>query len=408
MDSILIVGLILLAGLIAGELAARVRLPRISGYIIAGICLNPGLLPLIPTSFMQHTGLVTDIALSFIAFSVGGTLLISRLRVLGKTIVTITVCEAEAAVLLVLTGFALLALLPGTPAGLSGAALLPLGLLLGAIAAPTDPSAILAIAHQYRAEGEVTTTIMSTAALDDTLGIITYSLATSLAGLLLSHSTFHFHHTLVLPVLTIAGGIVIGILFGLLLHPLLLFTRRDTEGMLIVLVFAMLSLCYGGARLAGCDPLLSTLAMGCTVANTSSFHEKVFSILERYTEELVFVLFFTLGGMYLDFSSFAGVSGLILLFVVLRIAGKVLGTRAGAAITGASPKVRRFTALGLIPQGGIVMGLALSIGADPLFTDLATPLINITIGGIVIHELIGPLAARRALMKAGEIPRVAT
>ncbi len=404
MDSILIVGVILLTGFITGELASRVRLPRISGYIVAGICLNPGLLPLIPTSFTEHTGLVTDIALSFITFSVGGTLLKSRLKALGKTIVAITVFEAETAVVLVLAGFAALALIPGSPAGFSGIALLPLGLLLGAIAAPTDPSATLAIAHQYRAGGEVTTTIMGAAALDDTLGIITFSLATALAGLLLTHGEFHLFHLLLLPVLTIAGGIAIGILFGLALNPLLVFTRRDTEGMLIVLVFAVLALCYGTARLAGSDPLLATMAMGCTVVNTSRFHEKVFSILERYTEELIFVLFFTLGGMYLDFSTFAHTSGFILLFVILRTAGKILGTRVGAVLTGASPQVRRYTALGLIPQGGIVMGLALSIGADPVFADVATPLINITIGAIVIHELIGPLFARLALQKAGEIP----
>ena len=105
MPGALIIGLILTTGFVMGELVQLVRLPRITGYILGGILLNPQILPVIPTTFTAHTDLVTDISLSFITFSVGGSLLAGRLKEMGRAIVAMTLFEAEFAMLAVVAGF---------------------------------------------------------------------------------------------------------------------------------------------------------------------------------------------------------------------------------------------------------------------------------------------------------------
>ncbi len=406
MSSILIVGIILGLGFIAGELIQLMRLPRITGYILAGIVLNPQLTPVIPADFATHTDPVTDLALSFITFSVGGTLLWRKLRQMGRTILSITLLEAECAMLVVVGGFYLTAVLLGhLGIAVLAASPLVLSLLLGVLAAPTDPSATLAVAHQYQAEGEVTSTIMGVAASDDVLGIINFSIGVALAGMAATHAPFSVSHSIVLPLYQIAGGIGIGVVFGFIFNKTTEWFRRESEGELIVLIFAMLGLCYGCARLAEADELLATMAMGGVVVNFNAQQHKIFAMLERYQEELVFVFFFTLSSMHLDLSVMPAAMPYIALFVLLRTVGKTLGAYGGAVISGASMPVRRYTCLGLLPQGGIVIGLALIMHRNPDFSHVSDLVMAIVIGATVIHEIGGPIISRIGLQKAGEIAR---
>ena len=193
MSSIIIVGTIVFAGFIFGELASRVKLPKVTGYITAGVLLNPGLFRIIPKDFVAHTDLVTNISLCFITFSVGGTLLYSRIRKLGKSILCITLCEGEFAFMAVVLGF--LAITPffiKIPGASWFATFIPISLLLGSLGAPTDPSATLAVTHEYNAKGEVSSTIMGVAAFDDALGIITYSVAIVISRIFISESCCFF------------------------------------------------------------------------------------------------------------------------------------------------------------------------------------------------------------------------
>lgn len=404
MSSILIIGVILAAGFFMGELVQRFRLPRITGYILAGIVLNPQLTPLIPENFAMHTDPVTDIALSFITFSVGGTLLWSKLKQMGRTILSITLLEAECAMLVVVAGFFLISLLLGhLHVSALAAEPLVLCLLLGVLAAPTDPSATLAVAHQYQAKGEVTSTIMGVAASDDVLGIINFSIGVALARMVATHAPFSVSHSILLPLYEIVGGVGIGALFGILFNQTTEWFQRESEGELIVLIFAMLGLCYGLARLAHADELLATMAMGCMVVNFNPLQEKIFTMLERYQEELVFVFFFTLSSMHLDLSVMPAAAPYIALFVLLRTVGKTLGAYGGAVVSGASTKVRRYTFLGLLPQGGIVIGLALIMHGTPDFAPVADLVMAIVIGATIVHEIAGPIVSRIGLQKAGEI-----
>ena len=403
MEPILIIGIIIFTGFAVGELCAHFGLPKVTGYIFAGLLLNPDLTHFIPKSFVAHTTLFTNIAISFITFSVGGTLFFPKIRSMGKSIILITLFEAEFAFLFVVLSFIFLApLVISGPEIPFASFLIPLSLLLAALASPTDPSATLAVEHEYHAEGEVTSTIMGVAAFDDILGIVNYSVAVSFAGICILHQSMGIY-SIVSPLIIISGSILLGCLFGFLLN---LFTRifdKRTEGGLITLIIGLLTLCFGLSEVLGLDKLLPTMTMGVIVVNYNIKRKTIFKILERYTEELIFVLFFTISAMHLNFSVLISNYLLILIFIVFRTMGKFSGTIVGSKISKASPSVQKYTAFGLIPQGGIVIGLALVIRQNSAFASISDIILNVIIGATIVHEIIGPVISKFALKKAGEI-----
>jgi Kef-type K+ transport system membrane component KefB len=405
MNTLLIIGILISSGLVLGEIVDRLGLPRITGYILAGILLNPTVFHFVPAAFVLATTPVTNIALAILTFAVGGILALAPLRELGKGIAFIVLGEAEFAAILVVVGTcATLPFLIHLEGATFVATYLPLALLLGALASPTDPSATLAVIHQYKAKGPVSFSIMAAAALDDALGIMNFSLAAMLAAVFTSHATVHAS-SLLTPLLGIAGAILLGMTLGVAFHFLSQYLYKAPEGLFIVLILAILTLCYGLATLFHLDQLLATMTVGIAVVNFGRERDRIFRLIENYAEPLVFVLFFTISGMLLDFQILLKFFPIVLLFVVFRSAGKLSGAYAGAALAHSTRTVRRLTGWGLIPQGGIVIGLALVMRQNPAFDPISDILLNVIIGSTVIHELIGPLTAKFALQKAGELAK---
>lgn len=404
MESTLVVGIILIAGFIFGEIAVELKLPKVTGYICAGILLNPQVLNIIPKDITSHTSLITNLSLSFITFSIGGTLFYSHIKKLGRSIVSITVCEAEFTFLLVALGFvAVLPFLIHNPKATFLATFIPISILLAALASPTDPTGTLAVTHEYKAHGDVTSTILSVSAFDDALGLMNYSIAVVLAEVLILHQRFSVYSSLLKPLIIIVGALALGMAFGFIFNLITYLIKKETEGVFIVVILGLLSLCFGTARLLGIDELLATMTVGIVVVNFNVQRDKIFKVLERYTEELVFVLFFTLSGMYLDFSTLPTASIIIFLVAIFRAAGKYTGTLVGASLSHSPPLVKKYTALGLIPAGGIIVGLALMLKQVPAYDAISNVIINVIIGVTVIHELIGPIFVKIALKKSGEI-----
>jgi Kef-type K+ transport system membrane component KefB len=404
MQSPLLVGIIIFTGFVFGEIATKIKLPKVTGYIVAGLLLNPNLFNFVPQNFLVHTDLVTNIALSFITFSVGGTLFFPHIRRLGKGILYMTIFEAEFAFLVVIFGFlAITPLFIHLPNATWYTVFIPMSLLIGSLASPTDPTATLAVIHEYKARGDVSSTIMGIAAFDDALGIINYSLAIAIARVFILHKGFNIYASFVNPVFVIAGAVLCGAAFGFILNMITQLIKKETEGVYIVVIIALLSLCFGVAKLVGIDELLATMTMGIIVVNYNPKRQTIFKILERYTEELIFVLFFTISGMHLKFSVLATYYMLILLFVLFRTIGKISGVMLGAVVSHSREKIRKYTAGGLIPQGGIVIGLALMIKQISAFETISDIIISTIIGATVIHELVGPISSEIALKKAGEI-----
>lgn len=404
LSPILVFAVILCFGFLCGEIAEKLKLPKVTGFILAGVLLNPDVSHVISPTFADHTAVITNVALSFITFSVGGTLLYSRVKRLGKQIIYITLLEAEMAFLFVALGMLpVLAFLLRIPDATWVATFIPLGLLLACLASPTDPSATLAVVHEYKAHGPVTSTVMGVAAFDDVTGILNYSIAVVVAQALSGGQGVQLSGLVVEPAFSIGGAVLLGITFGFAFNIVTMVLKRETEGALIVVVFGMLAGCFGLATILGVDELLATMSMGVVVVNYNRRREKIFKMLERYTEEMIFVLFFTLSGMHLTVSVLLSNWYLIVFFVLLRSMGKVTGAVLGATLGGASKKVRKYAVGGLIPQGGIVVGLALLLKQNPAFSEISNIVLNVIIGATVVHELIGPVLSRWAIQAAGEI-----
>jgi Kef-type K+ transport system membrane component KefB len=275
--------------------------------------------------------------------------------------------------------------------------------LLGSLAAPTDPSATLAVIQENKAKGKVSSTMLEIAAFDDVIGIIIYTLVISFAAFFLGKAEINFGHTLLELGTGIGGAIAVGALVGFLFNIIIKIFKNQPDNTLIVLTFGLILLSYGISKYFGFEALLSTITLGVIVTNFNPLSEKIFKLIERYTDELIFVIFFTLSGLQLQLSSITGSYLLIIIYIIARLIGKFSGIYAGSLIIKADSNVRKYTAGGLIPQGGIVIGLALLLTKETIFKDTAPIIIGVVIGAALIHEIIGPISSRLSLKKAKEI-----
>ena len=406
-NGILATGLVIMLGYVLGELVRKFGLPRVSGYIVAGLLLNPRITGFVSVNFVDSMGTITDLSLAILTFAIGGTLAFGPLKELGKKILFIALGEAQLSAFLVTAGclVTLPFLLP--EAGNFWTVIAPLSILLGSLASPTDPSATLAVVRQYKAKGMVTFSIMASAALDDALGILNYSLGIVVALVLITHHVEGVG-TILEPLIGIGGALGLGVVSGLAFRYAPKWLQgAETDGLQIALLLGTLGLCYGVSAMLDLDQLLATMAMGMTVVNTSRRQERhhVFHLMEESVEPIVFIVFFTVSGMLLDVAVLIQYLPVVLLFVFFRTIGKLVGANLGARLAKASHNVRRYTGWGLIPQGGIVIGLALLVQQEPAFASISHILLNVIIGATVIHELIGPLTAKLAIMKSGEATR---
>jgi len=402
-NGILATGLAIMLGYVLGELVRKLGLPRVSGYIVAGLLLNPGITGFVSTGFVDSMGTTIDFSLAILTFAIGGTLAFGSLKELGKTILFIALGEAQLSAFLVTAGclITLPFLLPEAGSFLTTTA--PLAVLLGALASPTDPSATLAVVRQYKARGMVTFSIMASAALDDALGILNYSVAIVVALILITHHVEGVG-TILEPLIGIGGALGLGVISGLVFRFIPKWLQAESDGLNIALLLGILGLCYGVSSLLNLDQLLATMAMGMTVVNTSRRQERhhVFHLLEESVEPVVFIVFFTVSGMLLDVAVLIQYMPIVLVFVFFRSIGKLVGANVGARLGKASLNVRKYAGWGLIPQGGIVIGLALLAQQEAALAPISHILLNVIIGATVIHELIGPLTAKLAIMKSGE------
>ncbi len=402
MNVLLDIGLLLILGYTAGWLLDKIGLPKIVGYILVGVALSPNTINFLGHDTIKTTEPLMEICLAFIAFEVGGALKWSKIKKHEKEIVNITLLASIFPFILITIGvFAFGILFPALlPFGLTGN--LSLALLLGVLASPTAPAATIAVMHQYKAKGKVTDTIMGVVALDDAVGIFLFSIVISILSTFTEVQKF-VENAHLNSVYQISMAVFLGAGIALLMNRLSKVLQIQKEGQWIVIITSMLILCLGISKLLQVDALLANMTMGLMIVNRSSQHTKIFKVVERYTEELIFLIFFLLSGLHLDITTIPQSTFLISLFVILRIAGKYIGTHIGARAAKADESIRKYTAGGLLPQAGIVIGLVLSINQNVAFKDISEILLTTIIGATIINELIGPVVTKFTLLKAGEI-----
>lgn len=402
MNVIFSIGILIFSGYILGELAQKMRLPKISGYILAGIILNPDLTGIMSDSFVEHTDPLLTISLSLITFSIGGELSADKLRTTGSKVLLLTVFESLFAFIFVFL-FMFLCLYYFIHILDSVYIIIAISLVLASLAAPTDPSATLAVIHEFKAKGEVSSTMLEIAAFDDIVGIIIYTLVTAFAAFFLGETDMHLSQTLLELLRNVGGAIIIGGIMGLLFNFMIKVFKKQEEGTLIVLTFGLILLSYGISEYMRFESLLSTIALGTVISNWNPLSDKIFKLIERYTDELIFVIFFTLSGLHLQLSSITGSYVLIIIFIIARMIGKFSGIYSGAVILKTSSKIKKYTGGGLLPQGGIVIGLALLLTKNAIYKEYTSMIMGVVIGAALIHEIIGPILSRLSLKKAKEI-----
>lgn len=388
--NIFAIGVLMLSGLMAGSLSNRLGVPRVACYVIAGALLSPSLLgSLIALPTEALTKPLTNIALGIIAFIIGGSITTGQLRRMGISMVGIALGESLGAVIMVFTG--IMWFIPG----LDGVPVLNVALAFAAISATTAPAGTIALLHQYRAKGPLSTTLLGVVALDDVLGIILFSVVVALiAG---DSLVSNLGAALVEIVYSVALGLGGGYLMAKVVRHI-----RQSNLMLALTIGAIL-VTIGLAGFLHLSTLLAPMALGFfSRFFLKSSGDKFFTPIE-ILEETVFLVFFTLAGIHFQPSAFISNLPVIGIYLVARIIGKIIGSSAGAKLTGAPQTVTRYLGLALIPQAGVAIGLALVLGQTPGFESISGLIVNVILATTMIYELLGPFAAKYALYKAGEM-----
>jgi len=386
LDVYVYLAIALFLGLFSSKVMKKVNLPNVTGYIIIGLIAGPYALKLIPLQVVEDFSLISDIALGFIAFSIGSEFKLSYLKKVGKSTTIIAVAAALAATVLV----DLALIITGNDLAFS--------LVLGSIAAATAPAATLMVVRQYKAKGPVTDTLLPVVAIDDAVALIIFGISVAAAKAIQSHGNVSLLATLLEPVIEIGGALIFGAILGMILVYLTKwFTGRGNR---LSSTLAMILVCIGLSNVLGFSSLLACMMMSAVYVNLSKVYRKVFELIDRMTPP-IFILFFFISGANLDLSILPSVGFIGALYIVFRVVGKIAGSAIGAKIAHAEPVVSKYLGYTLIPQAGVAIGLAsLAMTVVPQY---GVQIRTIVLCATVVYELTGPVITKLALIKAGEI-----
>lgn len=386
MNLLLHLSVLLLAGLLGSFLIKFVRLPDVTGYLILGLLVGPSVLGLLDEAAIGQMSAASDIALAFIAFTVGGEFKLSYFKRVGATPIVIAVFESFFAVGLVVAGLLL--------AGFE----LPFALCLGSIAAATAPAATVMVIKQYHARGPVTECLLSVVAIDDATALIAFGVATSMAKTLESGAALSLYSALGSPLLEVGASLLLGFALGCAYTFALRFFKDKGTQLTLTIAFILL-----GAAVADeldLSALLLCMMFSATFTNMARLTNEVYSAIDRFTPP-IFCLFFVLSGADLKLSVLPSIGVVGVIYVVLRVVGKWIGAALGARLMHADANIQKYLGPALLPQAGVAIGL--SFLAQQVVPQYADTIRAVILCGTLIYELIGPAVSKTTLQKAGEI-----
>ncbi len=392
------IAVLLAVGLGMAKLGQLIRLPSVTGFILAGLLLGPSGFGVITAEMVGHKlDHFTQIALMLIAFGIGEHVELRKLGNVAKDVAWIAIAQAVAAFILVAGGVWACTLLIINP-GATGNDNIITALLLGAVAVATAPAAILHIARELNARGPFTSTLLAVVAVDDGLAIMIFGMAVSAAHQLTGAGGTPVDAVLAV-FFEIGGSIAIGVVTGLFIDFIL--HKLHNRGEMMTAGLTLLLLCGELTNILHLSPLLAGMMAGFTIINRAERDVRLFRALNAF-EPPIYILFFTLAGVHLDLSALkpAGVIGLV--YFITRIIGKYFGSWLGGVMSGASNTVRRYLGLALLPQAGVAIGLVFMISSDPQLSDWSIIITPVVLAGVVLSELGGPILARLTIEKAGE------
>lgn len=387
MDILLKISIVLCAGIVGGKIAGIFKLPNVSGYLVAGLLLGPSFINLVSAADSESFSIISEFALAIIAFSIGSEFVLKDIKKMGTRILIITLFEVVGAVFLV---FSLMYFAFNQSFAFS--------IVLASMSAATAPAATLLVMRQYRAHGPLTKTILPVVALDDIYGIIVFGVSISLAVMSVSNVDYSVLEMIGKPFLEIGGSILLGAALGLIIVMVFRLSKTNSDNQVITI--GAIAFATGLSTLLGLSALLVNIVLGILVVNMVKRPERVFRSVNEFSSP-VYLLFFTLAGASLDMSILAAVGIIGVVYIFARGFGKMIGAWFGAKITKSEPAVQKYLGLALLPQGGISIGLSVIVRQQ--LPEYANAITTIIMFSVLIYEISGPIFAKIAIKKAGEI-----
>ena len=410
MEIILSIAVALFAGLMMTRLFKRFNLPDVTSYLVMGVLIGPcvlGRLHIPGIGFSSNEqldalSLFSQIALGFIAFSIGSEFKLSQLRHTGKQAFVIGVAQAVFTTLLVDAVLIVLHFIFPDILSLQAA------IVLGAIAAATAPAATLMVVRQYKAKGPLTDLLLPIVALDDAVGLIVFAVSYGIAKALES-SGVDIWKILVNPLVEIVGSLSLGALAGYILTQIEKIFHSNTNRLIMTITFVFLTVALSmlkiqaGPVTIGFSSLLVCMMLGTVFCNICPLADELMDASDKWTAPLL-VFFFVVSGAQLDLTVFRMPIVVLIgvVYILIRSLGKYLGARSSARIMGCDDNVVRHLGTTLLPQAGVALGMCVTIATDKILPDYEL-IRNIILFAILVYELIGPVLTKNALMAAGDI-----
>lgn len=408
METLLCLSVALFAGLMLSRVAKLLKLPAVTAYLVAGILVGPYVLGGLGISGLGFTSMenidaydiIPDVALGFIAFSIGNEFRLSQLKQIGKQATIIGIFQALLACILV--DAALIGIHFIAPDKLS----LPAAITLGAVATATAPAATLMVVRQYKAKGPLTDILLPIVALDDAVGLIAFAVSFGIAKALIVGS-IDIISIIVEPLLEVVLSLVLGAVMGYLFTFFEKFFHSRSKRLAMSVTFVLLTVALsmlkfeiGGIHISF-SSLLVCMMLGTVFCNICDFSEELMDRIDRWTAPL-FILFFVISGAELELSIFKdlGIVCIGLVYIAARCIGKYFGASISAKATKCDPKIVKYLGITLFPQAGVALGMA--IKAEELGPE-GVIVANITLFAVLIYEIVGPFLTKISLLKAGEI-----
>ena len=397
----------LLAGLLLSRLAKKVQLPAVTAYLVAGVLIGPFVLGRIGIPGIGITGeqiegfgLISDLALGFIAFSMGSEFRISQLKRIGKQATFVGVFQALFTTVIVDAALIILHLIIPDKFSLQSA------IVLGAVATATAPAATLMVVKQYKAKGPVTDILLPVVALDDAVGLVVFAVSFGIARSL-GTGTVNVTSFILEPVLEVILSLFLGFVMGLLFTLCEKYFHSRSKRMAVSITFVMMTVAISsmsfdiGSVHIGFSSLLACMMLGTVFCNICEVSEELMERADRWTTP-VLILFFVISGAELELSVFADIMVVLIgaIYIISRSLGKYFGAGISARLSKCNPNVVKYLGITLLPQAGVALGMAIKaieLGPEGAIVR------NITLFAVLVYEIIGPLLTKVALTKAGDI-----
>lgn len=408
METLLAISIALIAGLIMTRVTKFFKLPAVTAYLIAGILVGPymlgrlniGGLGFTSVEAMKKLSLISELALGFIAFSIGNEFRLSELKHTGRQAVVIGIIQAIVATIFVdLALFGLHLLMPQILS-------VPQLITLGAIATATAPAATLMVVRQYKAKGPLTSLLLPIVALDDAVGLIVFAVSFGVAKTIMSGS-LDVVSIVVNPLVEITCSLVLGAIMGWVLTLLEKLFNSNTNRLnltigVVALTAALAMIKFDIGRVhVSFSALLTCMMLGTVFCNTCPLSNDLMGRSDKWTSPL-FALFFVISGAELELGVFKDWAIVVigLVYIISRSLGKYFGASWSAKGTHCSPSICKYLGITLLPQAGVALGMcetAMQLGSQ------GNLIRNITLFAVLVYEIFGPYFTKLALTAAGDI-----